>query len=293
MSDFLSWLRRPPLARSGPAGGAGTPRFGRRAPGGPRSEGGDHGSAPSGFSIAFVGADASGKSTLVAEADHWLGARYPVKVVHAGKPPSCWLTWPFNVVYRAARRLMPPTINRRRVERETACVRRSFSQSCLLMLNAVRAVTLAVDRNRLSMRVKRLARRGTVVVCDRYPCRGAGIVDGPRLSIDGCPPGLLGLLYWRLARWERRLYRSIPPPDFVVRVSVSFDVALRRNALRPEPDEETYLRERHRRAGEWRFPGVKETFEISADSGLDRTVQLVRAVLGKACKLITQAEAPA
>jgi hypothetical protein len=48
--------------------------------------------------IAFVGADATGKSTLVADASRWLGKAFVVRTVHAGKPPSSWLTSPINFI---------------------------------------------------------------------------------------------------------------------------------------------------------------------------------------------------
>jgi hypothetical protein len=57
--------------------------------------------------IAFVGADATGKSTLIAETARWLGDVFAVRTVHAGKPPSSWLTLPINVILPLARRCMP------------------------------------------------------------------------------------------------------------------------------------------------------------------------------------------
>src|SRR3990172_3409097 len=38
--------------------------------------------------IAFVGPEATGKSTLLAETKHWLGEHFVVDQIHAGKPKS-------------------------------------------------------------------------------------------------------------------------------------------------------------------------------------------------------------
>ena len=43
---------------------------------------------PGGFLIAFVGSEASGKSTLSKDAAMWLGQRFDVCHVHIGKPPK-------------------------------------------------------------------------------------------------------------------------------------------------------------------------------------------------------------
>ena len=57
--------------------------------------------------IAFVGADATGKSTLVSETGRWLGKTFAVSVIHTGKPPSTWLTAPLNLALAFSRRLVP------------------------------------------------------------------------------------------------------------------------------------------------------------------------------------------
>ena len=70
---------------------------------------------PSGGAIiAIVGADATGKSTLVSETSRWLRNNFVVNTVHAGKPPSTWLTFPINyllVWYRKIRSKPRPVIN--------------------------------------------------------------------------------------------------------------------------------------------------------------------------------------
>jgi hypothetical protein len=48
--------------------------------------------------IAFVGPEATGKSTLVAESARWLGSAFVVRSIHAGKPPGTLPTLPLNAL---------------------------------------------------------------------------------------------------------------------------------------------------------------------------------------------------
>ncbi|HEU0049561.1 MAG TPA: hypothetical protein VFQ43_18385, partial [Nitrososphaera sp.] len=57
--------------------------------------------------VAFVGPEATGKSTLVSECGHWLGSVFVVNTVHAGKPPASLLTVPANRLLPLLRSLFP------------------------------------------------------------------------------------------------------------------------------------------------------------------------------------------
>ena len=48
--------------------------------------------------IAFVGSEASGKSTSTNEIYTWLEKRFDVSLIHLGKPKSSWRTKPFWVL---------------------------------------------------------------------------------------------------------------------------------------------------------------------------------------------------
>src|SRR5205807_6275570 len=56
--------------------------------------------ASGGALIAFIGLDASGKSTLVRETAAWLRKVFRVVRHHLGKPPSAWLTLLPNLARR-------------------------------------------------------------------------------------------------------------------------------------------------------------------------------------------------
>jgi thymidylate kinase len=232
--------------------------------------------------IAFVGPEATGKSTLVEETRRWLGSAFAVRVIHAGKPPSAWVTYPVNVALPLLRALAP-RLRTSRLEghvkdaRDTAEPRSSIAA----LAYAIRSVSLAWDRRRLLVKARRAAANGEIVICDRYPSDSVGAMDSPRLRAGGGPNGLAGSLHDRLARLEHRLYRQIPPPEVVLRLKVSLDTAKRRNQerikLRKEAD--AYVESRHRRATEWFRTGVRSVRDIDTERPLPETILCVKKVV--------------
>ncbi|HLF28450.1 MAG TPA: hypothetical protein VJG32_19120 [Anaerolineae bacterium] len=232
--------------------------------------------------IAFVGADATGKSTLVTETGRWLGDTFTVNVIHTGKPPSSWLTTPVNLVLPLVRRL---TSSRREkhLESQTASSGSEPAWHEFKGLSslpyALRAVTLAWDRQRLILKARRLAAEGEIIVCDRYPSRITGAMDSPRLVEAPLKRGLVATIYNRLTRLEERLYRQIPPPDIVLKLKVSLATAKRRNRDRNAQDGDAYLEGRHRQSQEWHMPGTRYVYDIDTEQSLKETIRCVKQAI--------------
>lgn len=228
--------------------------------------------------IAFVGPDATGKSTLVSETAKWLGSVFAVRTVHAGKPPSSWLTVPVNVLLPLARRALPE------MRRDRASAGRSEHGSSAgssrgqSLAEAVRAVALAWDRRRALLKARRQAARGAIVVCDRYPSENVGAMDSPRLHPDSPGRGTGAALQRRLARLEHRLYAQIHSPDGVVRLRVSLEVAKRRNLGRAKHDKHSNesLEVRHLRLPEWTRREVRLVHDVDTDQPLPETLLRVK-----------------
>lgn len=235
--------------------------------------------------VAIVGADATGKSTLVAETSRWLGSVIAVRRVHVGKPPSTWLTLPVNSFLPLMRRLLPQ-LRRSWVSNKSgakdAALPPQPEQSSRSLLYAVRAVALAWDRYQLLIKVRRWAANGEIVVCDRYPTDSIDAMDSPRLRVHSDRNGLKAMLYNRLARMENRLYVCMPPPDCVLRLSVSVETAKQRNRDRQAEvgmDAEDYLEARHREIQAWYKHGTKYTYDISTEQSLDDTILSVKTAI--------------
>jgi thymidylate kinase len=227
--------------------------------------------------IAFVGPEASGKSTLLAELSQWLGHDLAVARVHAGKPPATFLSALPNLLVPALRLLLPESRSTRVEADQASSVRRERPQPGYPLLFGIRSVLLAYDRRSLLVRAFSQAANGTIVLCDRYPSLGSGAPDGPQLSHFPLPPGR-GSLRRLLARVEASLYRDIPPPDMVLQLSVPLEVAVLRNETRGKREPEDYVRLRHSLIANLDF-GRTPVHRINTDRPVAETVLEVKRAL--------------
>ena len=175
-------------------------------------------SARGGLTIAVVGADGAGKSTVVGALQEWLGWRLNLRVLYLGTARPSPLTAVMQGISRAARRVVP-------------------GWGGAKLIAALRYLAEARDRSRRSRIGRQLAVEGVVVVFDRYPLdyvrMGERAMDGPRIGT--IPGATTSRLLGRLARIERDAYARMPRPDLVVLLDVPASVAMaRKPSRRPE-----------------------------------------------------------
>jgi thymidylate kinase len=235
--------------------------------------------------IAIVGPEATGKSTLVFESSRWLGSVFAVRVIHAGKPPSSWLTLPVNKFLPFIRRSMP-RLRTTRIEGGGVAATSDRTTTKTMGLNslvyAFRANVLAWDRRNLLLKNRRAAASGEIVICDRYPSAKVGVMDSRRLQEDPSNEGIVARIYNRLARLEQRLYAQISPPDIVLRLKVSVETAKQRNRDRVKSDKESddYLEFRHlQNQNWWHMNGVKYVYDIDTGGSLEETILIVKKAI--------------
>jgi thymidylate kinase len=270
--------------------------------------------ASGGAVIVFVGPDACGKSTLVAETAAWLGKVFRVRRVHLGKPPSTWLTLVPNLAGRLLGRLVTQlregdgrgagfqAAGSRQVENLPHEAEEGGERRRGGLLHRLRAVLLAWDRRALARGLARQAARGWLVVCDRYPSAQVGAADSARFAVPPSPPTPLpqgarggtetplpsgergrgegGRLAAYLARLENALYRQVPPPAVVLRLTVPLAVAIQRNRERCKTGKESdaYVTRRHGAFVAPSFPNVP-TVEVDTSMSQALTIHTVRRVL--------------
>lgn len=176
--------------------------------------------ATGGRVIALIGGDGSGKSTVARSLDDWLFPVFSTARVHLGKPPPslAWLALRCSV--HVARRMgiaaSPP------IFAEASHLLPPYRHGYVWLITS--ALT-ARDRRRAAARTRRLASRGRIVICDRYPVPEI-TVDGPRSgrAADLRLPGFSRYL----AELERRYYTGIPRPNVVIVLRVDPEIAIRR-----------------------------------------------------------------
>jgi len=180
-------------------------------------------SAAGGLTVAVIGPDGAGKSTVIDEVVRWLGWRLSLRASYLGTARPSASTAVVQAVSRYARRA-----DRRRRGGE-AGGSMGLSPVARLMA-AVRYLAEARDRAGRAREGRRLAANGALVLFDRYPLPWVRLanrpVDGPRIAElhDGQRGGLLGLLQRR----EEAIYAAMPVPDLVILLTVDPEVALAR-----------------------------------------------------------------
>jgi thymidylate kinase len=227
--------------------------------------------------IAFVGSEATGKSTLLAEMSDWLGEHFAVKEIHAGKPKSTLLSLVPNLVVPALRAMLP-TYRSTHVETQYVSQEPSKkSQQDYPLIFGIRSVLLAYDRRSLLTRAFSQAANGTIVLCDRYPSSVSGALDSPQLSHLPVSPNRYSVRRW-LASVEARLYREIPPADLVIYLSAPLEVTVSRNAARGKKEPEEYVRRRHARSSNLDF-GKTPIYKINTDQPFEQIVLEVKRAI--------------
>lgn len=234
--------------------------------------------------IALVGPEATGKSTLVIKSERWLGSAFAVRTMHAGKPPSTWLTAALNMFLPFIRSVLP-RLRTNRLEGHIPSGNPEQSpaknEGLASLVHALRSVVLTWDRRQLLVKARRAAANGEIVICDRYPSEEVGAMDSPRLRENLTGRGFRAAIYNWLARLEQRLYEQIPPPDIVLRLNVSIETAQQRNRERFKARKETdaYVASRHRQTREWHKFGTKHIYDIDTEQSLTETILGVKKAI--------------
>lgn len=185
--------------------------FRRRAPGG-------------GCVIAILGVDGSGKSTSVTQVLNFLQPKMDVMPIYFGTGdgrPSMIL-WPFKLLLPFASRLLGRRPRRASFDQSGGTPKPAgFLFSAML---TVWAIAVAIEKRHKLRSASRAARRGLIVIADRFPQdQIADFNDGPLLS------RLTAIPEW-LRRFESNSYalsRKLAP-DLVIKLIARPDTIARR-----------------------------------------------------------------
>lgn len=181
-------------------------------------------SVAGGRALALVGADGAGKSTLCDELYRWLSWKLEVHRYYLGSKQPSRRSRVLYLLFRMARRthseLVPRLGEGNPLVRTVAGVRQTLLHAHQL--------SIGWDRYRRTVRGARAAADGFLVIYDRFPL--APQLDGPKIHLDAMHDGT-GLGRWlarRFAQVERRIYRTMRPPDALLVLDVDPDVSLQR-----------------------------------------------------------------
>ena len=220
--------------------------------------------------VAFVGPEATGKSTLLTEVKKWLGEYFPVEQIHVGKPKSTLLTFLPNLLVPFLRNVLPTHRSSKVAVQYNPKIDSEVKERVYPLSFAIRSVLLAYDRKILLTRAYRQAANGKIILCDRYPYAVPGAPDSPQLSKYPISHEKYPIRYW-LANLEEKLYNEIPLPDLVISLTVPIEVAIVRNKNRGKEEPEDYVRFRHTQSTNLTFSGTKLK-KIDTNQPLENTI---------------------
>lgn len=225
----------------------------------------------SGAIIAFVGPQATGKSTLTNNAKQWLEKEISVCCIHVGKPPSAWLTWPFNKSIPLARVFFPHQATTEIDKQAEQVPTDHFS-----MIYLLRKVILAYDRRKLLRKAYQRSRTGQIVLCDRYPSETVGAIDGATFSDEMLAKQTSQIKRW-LMKIEQYIYQGIARPDLVFQLSIPIEKAVHRDQVRDKPGlkDPEYVRFRHTMRCKPEFP-LSPVIGISTEQDLEVTLRQLK-----------------
>jgi len=232
-----------------------------------------------GLYIAFVGADASGKSSHALKVEEWMKKFVAVNKIHSGKPPATLLTYLPRLFLPFIRKLLP---GQRTNFVEFKTYEKNFQdkkKTHYSYVYLIRSIMIAYEQRSLINKARRLANSGEIIISDRHPSSKLGGMDGrrvvPSFFEQHSPVKRI------LARIENNIYDNIPKPDIVFKLSVPFELNLQRFLERGEEiDSETEELMRSRRAvmDKWELPGVP-VHEIDNSSSPETVQNKIRGLI--------------
>lgn len=181
-----------------------------------------------GITIAMLGADGAGKSTLCSEISEWLSWKLDVKNFYLGsKQPSLMSQYLYQLfrLFRKLHRKANHSLSERHI------ITRSFHK---LMHFILFLHHLSIGRDRVSRYEKgtRYATDGSVVIFDRFPissfkmATNTHLLDGPH--IQELSKHKETVMSNRLSVIEQQIYKKIDTPDVLVFLNVSPEVSIQR-----------------------------------------------------------------
>jgi thymidylate kinase len=184
-----------------------------------------------GIVLAVSGVDGSGKSSMVKELHAWLSNYFDVDVLHLGKPTPRGMTLPLRpliFLYRIFKGKHRDNYNEPTNNSNGGDLKKKNG-----FVWGLRYLALAYERCKLAYTAYKLAGKGVIVICDRYPTLSSGKMDSPRISSGG------SWIVEIMRNYELQLYKELPRANGLLLLNVSMEEAIIRNRTRIKKYKET------------------------------------------------------
>ena len=222
--------------------------------------------------IAFVGSEASGKSTLSGIAKSEFGKEIDVYGTHMGKTEKSWLTQPawkvINLVVNI-KALYRKFLFEREYKEDGAVAMQEYETARSIKNEPHLMVSFldAIDKYLICRRLRKRSSRGVLVVTDRYPNFENRGVEGPRIEARGILSNLLAYI-------EVYLYKKMEQPDAVFKLLAPLEVVLHRNANRDRVDPHDFVLARYELVKKMKFENSR-VIELDVNRDLSKLKKVV------------------
>ncbi|HUQ96056.1 MAG TPA: hypothetical protein VM010_00220 [Chitinophagaceae bacterium] len=175
-----------------------------------------------GIIVALIGADGSGKSTVIRNLQATFQKKLDVYTVYLGNGRIGTKSWTRKVLlYSKKMAAKPkPVVQTESVKMKKVTLR-GFKAN---LFTCLQALVIAQERYKNLRRIQAAKKRGMLVLCDRFPQNQTpGYNDGPLLHAFLTSPHFL---YRLMAKREARIYAKAQsnPPDLVLKLVADPDV---------------------------------------------------------------------
>lgn len=205
-----------------------------------------------GISIAFLGVDGSGKSSMVSEIERWLGWKLSVKSIYMGLPKQHKF---YNTLIFFEKTLKKLKIN--------------LLGSRLEFLKWVYAANVRYRNYRVSEMLKN---QGTIVIFDRFPMKEFWDMDEP---MDG--PRIKENHRWKDREYD--FYNKIKDPDYIFILKVDEAVAIDRKKEHNNEQKRLAIKKKVMAIEKLNKTDHKNTFLINTMNGKKNTLLKLKKIL--------------
>ena len=228
--------------------------------------------AKGGTVVAVLGADGSGKSTVISEVADSLSKKLDVLPVYLGSGDGKASIWRQPLIWMAKTAKAARSYNFANAAKSNtqAGFKSTQKKSIISRLNKLLwAITLTYEKQNKLKQAYLAKERGMIVICDRYPqSQILGFNDGPLLMSSKDNSAQL-LQY--LQQWEFKSYQHMAetmPPDIVIKLNVTPETALARKSETP-PE---IICKKVVAVQELKFPTQTNVITIDADQPLNNVL---------------------
>lgn len=180
--------------------------------------------------IAFLGADGSGKTTIIKNMSSWLSWKINVFPIYfgSGDGQTSILMMPLKLIVKVRQFFRGDVVKLEKLKNETSKKGRLYRLG-----KALWAILLIYDKKKKFQKMIRARNKGMVVICDRYPqVQYLSMNDGPLLS------DWLSSSCWikkKISGLEEEIYTQVSEyePDIIFKLQVPIATALKRKKDTP------------------------------------------------------------